>query len=401
MASLGYAQSDRFAYAVTDVAKEGFNWSVIRRIDLQNNTYSEVLFNGADMNQALYDATSKKQLAPLTDALYGKLANAAFGTGVAALAYDKKNNRLWYTPMFIDQLRFIDLKTMQVSVLNGNFAGTGAKASDQSNILTRMVIGNDGNGYALSNDGKTFLRFTAGKKGISVTNLGSLVDAPENKDVSIYNSCTSYGGDIVADDNNNLYIFSARNHVFSVNIETKVATHLGMVTGLPAGFSMNGAAVTPENKILLTSATDNSGLYLLDISTLVATQAPAAATPWRTSDLANGNILRSGKKDFDNAPDLFVKQKPVNDAGLVDIYPNPVTTDRQFALQFKKTEAGSYTVQVIDANGRQLVQQVIRVSGKGQTENLRLPAITTSGIYLVKVTDQSKKVIFTDKLMVQ
>ena len=91
--------------------KEGANWSFLRKVDLQTGAYSEILLSGNDVARLSYDAATKKQMtAPLTDARYGNLANAAFGTGVAAAAYDKRHERLYYTPMFFDQLRYIDLE---------------------------------------------------------------------------------------------------------------------------------------------------------------------------------------------------------------------------------------------------------------------------------------------------
>src|SRR5688572_5195003 len=155
-----YGQTDRFAYVITDNVKDGINWNVLRKIDLQSNSYSDVLLNGSDASQLAFDATTKKQFtAPISDARFGTIANAAFGTGVAAIAYDRKNSRLYYTPMLIDQLRYIDLKTMKVYFVNTpTIEGLKIKAADQSNIITRMAIGNDGNGYALTNDGNHLLR---------------------------------------------------------------------------------------------------------------------------------------------------------------------------------------------------------------------------------------------------
>ncbi|MEI9806497.1 MAG: hypothetical protein WDO16_00730 [Bacteroidota bacterium] len=208
----------------------------------------------------------KKQFtAPVQDARFGNLANAAFGTGVAAAAYDKKHDRLYYTPMLIDQLRYIDLKTMKVYfVTSGDFTGMRQKSADQSNIITRMVIADDGNGYALTNDGMHLMRFTTGKN-FAITDLGTTADAVENKTVSVHSSCSSFGGDMIADNDGNLYVFSARNNVFKINIESKVATHLGTVTGIPVNFTVNGAAVDMNNQVLITSAVDATDLYTVDI----------------------------------------------------------------------------------------------------------------------------------------
>ena len=163
---LASAQTDRFAYAITDVTKEGANWSFLRKIDLKTGHFGDVLLNGTDAEQLAYDDATKKQLIePLQDARFGKIANAAFATGVAAIAYDRKNQRIYYTPMFINQLRYIDLKTMKVYFVSTPEIGSlQIKAADQSNIITRMAIAGDGNVYALTNDGNHLLRINTGKK---------------------------------------------------------------------------------------------------------------------------------------------------------------------------------------------------------------------------------------------
>ena len=143
----GFAQ-DNFAYAITDQQDQKFSWSFLRKLDLKTGAYSDILLNGTDQHITAYDAASRKQMnSPIIDAHYGQLANAAFGTGVAAIALDKKNDRLYYTPMFVDQLRYVDLKTMKVYYLNNEIlTGKPLKSSDQGNVVTRMVIAADGNG---------------------------------------------------------------------------------------------------------------------------------------------------------------------------------------------------------------------------------------------------------------
>jgi Secretion system C-terminal sorting domain len=396
--NLAFSQSDRFAYAVTDINKEGANWSFLRKVDLQTGAYSDVLLSGNDASRLSFDAITKKQMTtPLTDARYGNLANAAFGTGVAAAAYDKRHDRLYYTPMFFDQLRYIDLKTMNVYFVNSSFSGQANKAADQSNIVTRMVIGDDGNGYALTNDGNHLIRFTTGRK-LEVTDLGSLVDAAENKGVSVHNSCSSFGGDMIADNDGNLFVFSARNNVFQVNIESKVAKHLGAITGLPGNFTTNGAAVDENNKVLITSAVDATSIYSVDPKTLVASAMKSTNVPWHTADLANSNILESRKPV--SAPELIAsKVAPLNDK--IQLYPNPVTAN-QFNIQFSKVDEGSYTVQVTDARGQQVAQKMVSVSGKGQTvSSINLPAPSAKGIYIVKVNDPNSKTVYSNKIVVQ
>lgn len=395
-------QGDRFAYAITDVQQGGANWSFLRKINLQNGAFSEVLLNGTDASFLAFNATTKKQFeTPLQDARFGTYTNAAFATGVAALAYDKKNNRLYYTPMFIDQLRYIDLKTMKVYyVTDQAFTGKPVKSSDQGNIVTRMVIASDGYGYAMTNDATQLIRFTTGKN-LSITDLGTIADDQANKGVSIHNSCSSYGGDIIADDAGNLFVFSARNQVFKINLETKVATHLGTISGLPNGFTVNGAAVTNDNKVLVSSAMLASSYFTVDMKSLSATPYTIAGTVWQSSDLANGNLLNTGTQSKGNTVELISRNtEPNSGDGKIAIFPNPVTNN-QFAIQFNELEVGQYTIQVTDVMGRQVLQQIVSVAGEKQTQTVRLNASSSKGVYLVKVTDHANRSVYNTKIVVQ
>ena len=402
LTSLVQGQSDRFAYAVTDIQQEGVNWSFLRKLDLQTGEFSNVLLDGNDLSLLAYDAVTRKQFTkPLTDSRFGNTVNAAFATGVAAMAYDKKNNRIWYTPMFIDQLRYVDLRTMKVFfVTNSAFTGMPEKSSDQGNIVTRMVIAADGNGYAMTNDGAHLIKFTTGKK-ISITDLGMLVDDPANKGVSIHNSCSSFGGDVIADDDGNLMVFSARNHAFKVNIETKMATHLGVITGLPANFTVNGAAVNENNQIVVTSAVAALYSFTIDAKTLAATAAKTTGIIWRTSDLANSNLLSTGKSPVSAVTNIASRTIPgALGAGKIQTYPNPVTNN-QFTIQFNKLEPGNYTIQVTDVMGRQVALKQVNVSGDNQSQNIILNTASAKGIYLVKISDAGNKSVFSKKVVVQ
>jgi hypothetical protein len=245
------AQTDRFAFAITDLEQTGSGWNALRKLDLRSGEFTQVLLNGSDPTITAYDVSTRKAWKAIPDVKFGNYMQAPFATGVAAMAYDKKNNRLYFTPMFIDQLRYVDLKTMKVYyVTDQSFTKLGSMHNDEGKIITRMTINPDGTGYAVSNDASTFISFTTGKK-LQVTQLGSLVDDPANGGVSIHNRCGSWGGDMIADDEGKLYILTSRNSVYKIDPATKAATLLGYVQGLPQGFTINGAVVTAEGKVLV------------------------------------------------------------------------------------------------------------------------------------------------------
>jgi hypothetical protein len=287
--------------------------------------------------------------------------------------------------MFADQLRYVDLKTMRVYYVTGqSFTGTGDMHNDEAKIITRMVIAPDGNGYAINNDGTSFIRFSTGKKP-KVEQLGTLVDDPANNGISVHNRCSSFGGDMIADDEGNFYILSARNNVFKVNVENKVATHLGTIKNLPAAFTVNGAVVDGEGNLLVSSAMDSKSYK-------------GAPSVFRSSDLANSNYLSSAKgrtteiATIPRAEEKFSK--------LIAVYPNPVTSNR-ISVQFNKVPQGDYVVELLDVLGRSVTARKLTINNETQVQPISLKEGSTKGVYMVKVYDINNQSVFTQKVLVQ
>jgi hypothetical protein len=395
-----HSQNDRFAYAITDLSKEGAGWNALRKIDLQTGQYSNVLLNGADAKTIVYDAGSKKQLMLQADAKYGTMLQSPFATGVAAAAYDKKHNRLYFTPMFVDQLRYIDLRTMKVYYVSGTFTTAGNMHNDEAKIITRMAIAPDGYGYAISNDGNTFIRFSTGKKP-SIEQLGTLVDDASNGGISIHNRCSSFGGDMISDDRGNLFILTARNSVFSVNTENKVAKYLGSIKGLEQNFTVNGAVVDGEGNLLVSSAVDGNSYYIVNPVNWNAVPYKTADGIFRSSDLANSNYLSIKKTPKLNNTEIQRLIRPEEKfANKIAVYPNPVTAST-IQLQFNKVPAGNYTVELRDVLGRTVMQRKISIVSENQIQELKLDRRNSNGIYMVKLFDGSNQSVFTQKLVVQ
>ena len=386
---------DRYAFAVTDVNPASAGWSVLRKINIQNGEFSDVLLNGIEVQKSIYSASTKKQIEINANTQNGNLMQLPFSTGVAAIAFDKRHNRLYYTPMFIDQLRYVDLNTMQVFYVNDqSFTGLGDLHNDESKIVTRMVINENGEGYAITNDATSFIRFSTGKK-TKIEQLGALVDDPSNTGISIHNRCSSWGGDMIADDEGNLYVFSAHNNVFKINTGTKVATWLGPVTGLPQSFSINGAIVTDDGNLLVGSQGYASSWYLINPKDWKASAYTPSKGVYLTSDLANSNVLATRKSLIPETV-VALKDAPITDK--IQLYPNPVSSN-QFNIQF--AVAGDFIVDLTDIAGRQVMQKKVNISGEGQIHTINLNKNFTKGIYLVKVTNFSTKALFTQKLVVQ
>lgn len=385
---VGAQAQNKKAYAVTADVKGSYNWVAVKEIDLATG----------EVTRTLYDPTVNTpfKLRSIDGQLKGTAGNAETPTfsGVAAAAFDERNNRIYFTNMRGTELRYFDLNSQEVTVVINNDAtfNTGSKA-DEANVITRMVIGADGFGYALTNDGRNLIRFSTDKKAV-ITNLGALKDDSRNGAVSIHNLCTSWGGDMVADAYGNLIIFSMRGYVFRVNPNTRVADHLGTIEGLPANFTVNGAAVDAEGHVVVSSSALTDHYFRVNLGTMKAIAIPKAGdNVWNASDLASSNIAYKG--GLNTLPAIA----EVRGNEEISIYPNPVAT-RFVNVAFEKVTPGKYTVELTDASGRKVINYVAAVNGV-QNQKINLPKSMTSGMYLVRVINADGKAVFNDKIVVQ
>lgn len=339
-----------------------------------------------------------------------------FATNSAACAYDKKHERLYYTPMGINQLRYIDLKakTPKVYYFEDEPFGTVKGLHDGANQITRMVIASDGDGYALTNDANHLIRFTTGKKPV-ITDLGALMDDAANGKYSVH-SGGGFGGDMIADASGNLYLIAANRNVFKISIDNKMARYLGTIKGLPKGFSTNGAMVEEGSKVIIASSESTVGYYRFDLTTLQAEKVSASGNVFNASDLANGNLAFAKKKKNKKEQAIEeVKEEAITEeeatakkelpaqamrnAGI-SVYPNPVTNGF-FKLSFAGQPSGKYQVQVVDMSGRLISAREVNIYNDVQVEEFRLPRALASGSYLVKVAGESNNVSMVNKLVVQ
>ena len=391
------SQSDGFAYAVTDVKREGNSWIILRKLDTKTGVFSNVLLDGSNVNSNIYDSqTGTKFVSSFRDTSNLYQPQLAFGSGVAAIAFDRKNNRLYFTPMYVDQLRYVDIPSMRVISVSGKgfFNAAGSKA-DPANTLSRMVIGGDGNGYSISNDGNHLFRFSTNGTPV-ISDLGSLIDYHGNNEMTIHNSCGNAGGDMIADDDGNLYLLTAQNRIYKVSIKNLEAKYIGKISGLPEKFSTNGAAVDDEGKVIVSSSVYYGAYYIVDPLTWNATEYKPKGGLYNAADLANSNLLVTGKSSSNNTSSVINLGK----ASLVKLYPNPVENN-MFMVRFTNLEPGAYYLELTDIHGRKILARELTIKAGTHTETVRIPPKSSIGIYLVKVINEKNRQVFSEKLMVK
>jgi hypothetical protein len=334
-----------------------------------------------------------------------------FATNSAAMAYDKKHERLYYTPMGINQLRYIDLKskTPRIYYFEDEAFGVVKGHWDVAGQITRMVIASDGNGYALSNDANHLVRFTTGKKP-EITDLGPVTDDAASEKFSIHRGV---GGDMIADNAGNLYLITAYRNVFKINIETMVSTYMGGIKGLPENYQTNGAAVEAGTKVIVASSRSTAGYYRFDLNTLQAEKISGEGEFYNASDLANAN-LAFAKKEKEEKPNEEKPTEEVTETAAakqqiqveevknnnITVYPNPVT-DGVVKLSFSNQPAGKYNVQVLDMSGKIITSADLIINSKSQVQEIKLPALMAKGNYFIKVSGQDSRSSLTTKLNVQ
>ncbi len=384
------AQDANRAYVIAGKANNKFFWSDIKEVDLATGKTVRSLFENG--------------VTPFTAAgTQFKINGAAnadpMGYGVAACALDSRNNRLYFTPMHFAQLRYIDLQSKSPKFVYLDLTMIAPKdggfLTEESHI-TRMVIGADGYGYAVTNDANHLIRFSTGSRP-QVTDLGNLVDADGSK-VSIHNKCTSWGGDMVADAFGKLYIISANHNVFSIDADSRITTHLGTITGLPAGFTTNGAVVNADGKIIVGTANSFDGFYSFGLNDLKAVKNSATELV-NPSDMANGTFLLQKEADIARAQGRPVLADRKLAASDISVYPNPVSGS-QFRVTFSKNKPGIYTILLTDLAGKSLMSKVVNILADGQVETVNMKMKPAQGMYFVKVINSDKVNVSSTKIVI-
>jgi len=428
-------------YAITAVEKGGRSWKEVRLVNITTGEEVKSIYTSKQEVEAYNartgnpivkkDVTAPKVAEKKVVNLDNELATAngnpikvrtviirdqsaqydkPFATNSAAMAYDKKHERLYYTPMGINQLRYIDLKSSKIYYFENEAFGSVTHVGDGANQICRMVIASDGNGYALTNDGNHLIRFTTDKNPV-ITDLGLLTDDAANGTNSVH-SRKGYGGDMIADAQGNLYVLTANRNVFKVAINSKVASFMGTIKGLPDGFTTNGAMVEEGSKVIVASSESSIGYYRFDLTTMQAEKVSTTASVFNASDLANER-LAFAKKKKDRKNDVIEEQKPTVAEEMtrkspqdiatnngITVFPNPVTS-RLVKVSFADQPAGRYSLELIDITGKLIQSKEVNVNNSQQIEEVRIPRSVSAGNYLLRVNGLGNNVSVTNKIVIQ
>jgi hypothetical protein len=338
------------------------------------------------------------------------------GGSVASMAYDQKTNRLFYFPMYSSELRFMDLNQPEphFTYLDNQPLNLLRNRTDVANQISRMTMGADGFGYALTNDGEHLIRFTTEGQP-TILDLGVLSDKPGNG-IFVRSSCTSWGGDMVADAAGRLILITQSNYVFRISIATREAEYLGQIGGLPGGFTTNGTAVDENGELILScgsSRTQNMTQHLFRVKNInQLTAEPIDDSKivgiGNISDMASGNLLSQKPQNNNPAPPPVIAFMPEKEKEVAKVpqpvytvFPNPVSRGRFTIRTQNIADKGEYTMLMIDMNGRIVLEGKMNLGLKTNNHSFNIPSTEAQGAYVVLVVDYFKRTVFSTQLLVE
>jgi hypothetical protein len=380
------------------------------------NHFTSIDVNGGQLLGDLYDVSGKYAIRNNSYSSYlpGAPKDAAdvtspLGGSVACLAFDASSNRLFYVPMQASELRYMDLNERSPSftcLSNQSFNLLHSK-DDVANQITRMAIGANGIGYALSNDGEHLIKFTTTGTPV-IQDLGVLIDNPKNT-VMVRSSCTSWGGDMVCGADGNLYLVALHNHIFKISLPSKQCDYVGTIKNLPEEFTSNGASAD-ENGDLIVSCGNTYGkkfspFYKVNWSTLEATSMNVNTNGLgNVSDMASSNLLfQKPGKTVVTGEVSFTQTAETDDNNLpgISIFPNPVNHGKFQVRTTNMKEKGDYKMIILDAAGKAIMEGKMNLGIKTNTNSFSFPAHQAKGVYFIQIADTFNRTIFSQQLIVE
>jgi hypothetical protein len=401
-----FSQTSKKTFVITSGATTPAAYNHISSIDINAGKQLADIFDIS--KRYAYRNNAMRGYEKRTDDRYERTPMAG---AVACMAFDAKNNRLYYVPQHLSELRYLDLKQPEPSFtcFESQSLNLMHNKDDVANQISRMTIGADGFGYALTNDGEHLIRFSTQETPV-IQDLGVLVDNPSNQ-VMVRSSCTSWGGDIVAASDGSLYLITGRNHIFKVNISSRKADYVGMIKNLPQEFTSNGASVDEDGNLMVSCGSSMgknfSALYKVNMNSFEAQPVAEKMGVGNISDMASSNLLfqKNDKQQLNGSEIAFMPAstpEAENDLPKVSIFPNPLRSNGRFQVttsNFK--EKGEYRISLVDAAGKAVMDAKMNISTSKTSQSFNFPSRHAKGVYFVQVTDPFNRTVYSQQLIVE
>ncbi|KPE49895.1 T9SS type A sorting domain-containing protein [Chryseobacterium indologenes] len=371
-----YAQAQQDIFAIAGKDTPSIIFSDLRTIDAANGTSGSKVFT----NESPAKVFSQSRKGPVTEDKNTYAHSQAIT--MAALAYDASNNNLVYMPMFSSNIYFLNPDTQEITLVENT--AVRVTSCDINSHITRMSAGYDGNIYAMNNAGTQFLQISKKNGQYTVSDLGIIQDDSSNGKNSFTAMETGFGGDMIADADNNFYVFSASGNVFKIVTKELKAKFVGKITGIPENYSVNGSAVNAQGKVIIASA-KGAGLYEVDLKSLQAKPLPG----------------EEKLHIYDLASKYFANERIASSNALagIDVYPTRVDEHLINIRINDKAVKGNLRFTVFDFSGKSVMKQDLVVKDGSLNQAVDLNNIA-SGAYMVNITNESGKILLNKKILV-
>ena len=378
LAFLGVQTNAQEIFAITGKQVPQIVFNDLRTLDLNKGTSGEIFFT---------DQSASKVFSQSLQTNFVESKNTVHNAqtaSMASLAFDQKNNSLVFVPMFSSNIYVMNNRTKEITLVE-NTAIKSVQCTIDSHI-TRMTATKDGIIYAMSNSGSQLIKISSENGKYSVKDLGTIKDISTNTDKKLSTMQTGFGGDMVADADGNLYVFSAFNNVFKINVRNLTSEFMGTVSGLPENYTSNGAAVNATGDIVVGNAR-GEGLYEINFKTL---EAKAVSGDFKMPI-------------YDLASSYFLNDKAVSTAEMftgIEIYPTKVN-QQFFNIKINNEKVkGNLKVELADYMGNKLMKQNINVVRNNSEFKINLSKYN-AGVYIVNIQDAAGNAIFSTKIVIE
>lgn len=349
--------------------------------------FRPVNFEKGRSGQAIFDSNSVptvySDLKKMTVTEDKNSFNHAQATAMASLAVNSSGTEMYYMPLYSSNIYAMDLATKKITLIEGK--GINTRSCDLNSHFTRMCSGADGNIYAMTNSGSQLVQIVKKNNSYQVIDLGEVTDLPANGANSIKIMQTGFGGDMVADANGDLYVFAAAGNVFQLSPKTLTADYLGRISNLPADFSLNGAAVNSEGKVVLASA-KAQGYYLVDMDSLAAEKIENSEN-LNIYDLASKYLVNENR----TVTPVFTG---------IDIYPTMVSEKFVTVKLADKNVNGNVTMEIFNSAGQRALKKTLIANSRNIEKKVEVGELI-SGIYVVTLKNEAGDQLLARKIIVK
>lgn len=354
----GYFAGAQDITAVTGLTKGRIEFNDFRTINSNDLESSKILLTKTDKISLESKETEMNKI-------------CSCGQYIAAMTVSQKGD-LVYIPMSGQKVMMINTTSKQGTQYN--FKGLQV-SNDQSNYFARMTTTPDGNMYALNNAGTELLKIADNG---TIQNLGAVQGIVESSK-SFALATAVYGGDMIADAFGNIIVLTANQNVFKINPKNLDSEYIGQIKGLPANYTVNGAAVERDGSVLL-GTTSPYGLYSLNMDTMEA------------KFKADYSLAI-----YDLSSPYFLRQKEAD--GLAEsgysLYPT-VVKNSELNIVSKSDNRDMLYVTIWNLSERQVFSKTISVKSIGDYQ-LKLNGSLLPGIYVLKAVNQNGKEVINTK----